>query len=93
MSRLPANDPERRRAHGRLMSILADLLDSGRRIPCTGSNRAAWTAEDDRDATEYAAAQCLACSALQACREYVTAFPEPVGVWAGLLPTERSKSK
>ena len=91
MSRQPSTDTDRLRAHGQLMVTLSDLLDSGATIPCvTSRHRDAWTSDDPEHA-EYAAAQCLSCPALRACREYVTEHPEPVGVWAGLLPVERKK--
>lgn len=86
-------DDDRLRAHGRLMSIVADLAESGRPAPCLGRHSAAWTAEDDTEATQYAASCCLACPALTACRQYVTNHPEPAAVYGGLTASERKNQK
>ena len=88
MSRQPSTDTDRLHAHGQLMLQLAGHLDNGQQVPCTGRNRDAWTSSNPEH-IEFAAAQCLACPALRACREYVDAFPEPTGVWAATLPSER----
>ena len=92
MSREPAADHDRLRAHGQLMRQIAGHLDNGQAIPCTARNRDAWTAEDDLESTAFAVEMCRSCPALQACGDYVTEFPEPSNsVWAGLTLADRNE--
>lgn len=76
----------------RLLAILADLSDSGWRIPCmTGSpeRRALWTSRRADDA-ERAATLCVACPAMADCRAYIGAFPSEAGVYAGTTEADRT---
>ncbi len=82
-------DAEQLAAHDRLVSILADLAESGRPAPCVKTPVAEWTSEDAGD-QEYIARLCLGCFARTACHEYITAYPEPAGVWAGLTESDRA---
>lgn len=36
-------------------------------------------------------AVCMDCPVLAECREHAITFPEPLGVWGGLVPRERGK--
>ncbi|MFH7324794.1 WhiB family transcriptional regulator [Aeromicrobium sp. JJY06] len=51
-----------------------------------------WLSDAQAD-QEAAGWRCMACPAIGACRRYVLAFPEPSAVWAGMTPSERSKSR
>ena len=83
---LPA---EQQQSLQRLYSAVADMAQSGHRVPCTGQHSKAWTSDED-EAQTYAAAHCQACPLLSMCREHITAWPEPTAVWAGLKPNERN---
>jgi hypothetical protein len=73
------------------MGHLGRLVRNGTTIPCL-HHRAAWKAGDDH--TQQAAAKtCLDCPALAACAAYITAYPEPAGVWAGLTEKERGDAR
>ena len=74
--------PERTEAHGRLMAALARATDHGERVPCVGKPDV-WDGEDP-ELQEAAIHGCGTCDQLDACRGYVTAHPEPEGIWAGL---------
>ena len=74
--------PERTEAHSRLMAALAEACESGERVPCIG-NPDTWDGEHP-ELQEAAIHGCHVCDQLDACRRYVLAFPEPVGVWAGM---------
>lgn len=82
----PVRAPE---GHGQFLAVLAEHLDGGERIPCTGRGRADWTADDD-PALERAADQCLDCPVLAACAAYAVGVQEPAGVWGGTVPAERA---
>ena len=69
-------------AHAKLLTSIAGELDAGERVPCVG-NPERWQSEDPAE-QEAAAHGCQSCAALDACRRYVTAHPEPEGIWAGL---------
>ena len=93
MSRNPAAlDPEQQRSLDNLYSAAADLGQSGSPVPCTRSNWAAWTA-DDPESQAFAAAHCGGCPLLSMCRAHIDRWPEPAGVWAGKLPSERKSKK
>lgn len=72
-----------------LYSAIADMAQNGHRVPCTGEHWKAWTSDED-EAQTYAAAHCQACPLLSMCRAHIDQYPEPVSVWAGLLPKERN---
>ena len=40
---------------------------------------------------EIAADRCLDCPAFLACRDYLTAHPEPFGTWAGITEASRRR--
>ncbi|WP_120520503.1 WhiB family transcriptional regulator [Arthrobacter celericrescens] len=81
------DDTARLAAHADLMGRLGVLVRAGLTVPCLG-HRAEWTAADDATARA-AAASCRRCPALAACRAYVSAHPEPAGVWAGTTEKQR----
>lgn len=88
--------PTRLDALGRLMASIHTQSEAGQYVPCIDRRRGhLWLSEDPED-REAAALGCSTCPALDACRTYVTAHPEPAGVWAGTfhhykrIPTERT---
>jgi hypothetical protein len=70
-------------ALGRLMGAIADVVDAGGQVPCLNEDRGHLWLSENPEAVQEAAHACLTCPALEACRSYVTAWPEPSGVWAG----------
>ncbi len=70
-------------ALGRLMAAIHSQAEVGQYVPCIDARRGhLWLSESSED-REAAALGCSTCPALDACRTYVTAHPEPAGVWAG----------
>ena len=82
---------ERTEAHGRLMGALARATDHGERIPCIGKPDV-WDGEL-AELQEAAVHGCGVCARFTACKRYVTAFPEPEGVWAGLTSQQRAANR
>lgn len=83
---------ERGIAHNRLMAVVFDLREVGEPVPCTKRDRShLWLSEDPGE-QEAASLGCVDCPALAACYAYVSAHPEPCGVWAGARPTEQRKA-
>lgn len=78
--------------HEQFLTVLADLLDAGAVVPCTGPGWQDWTAEHDQDATTAAVNACQGCPALAACRAYATAADEPAGVWGSTTPNQRARA-
>ncbi len=77
------SQPNRLSGLNRLFAAIQRASDCGELVPCTDRNRGRlWLSEDLED-QQAAAHGCQACPALEACRSYVTAFPERAGVWAG----------
>lgn len=76
-------DNGRTDALGRLMGAIADMVDEGEVVPCLNEERGHLWLSEDPDAMQAAALGCSTCPALEACRSYVTAWPEPSGVWGG----------
>lgn len=90
----PIVDDDRQEALTQLMSVVHGHLANGRQIPCLDPSAAwAWTTEDDPEAEDAAATACLPCPALRDCQAYVTAHPEPIGVWAATTPKHRRKAE
>lgn len=81
------DDQARHDAHAELMGHLGRLTRNGTKVPCL-DHRAVWAANDDQTQRACAAA-CLRCPALTECAAYLTAYPEPAGVWAGLTEKQR----
>ena len=82
-------DQERIDAHGRLLAAIAVQLEASERIACL-SDPARWQSEDKAE-QEAAMFGCHSCAALEVCRRYVSAHPEPAGVWAGLNPHQQKR--
>lgn len=84
-------EPGRAAALAGLRTDLADLLDAGATVPCLGYLEL-WCSEDPDD-QETAASACLDCPAMQRCDEYVSAWPEAAGTWAGLTEWDRDNRR
>ena len=82
---------ERAEAHGRLMGALSAACDDGERVPCVGEPET-WDGELP-ELEEAAIHGCGVCDQFKACRRYVTAYPEPEGVWAGLTNQQRATNR
>jgi hypothetical protein len=76
-------DTGRADALGRLMGAIAEMVDAGEIVPCLNEERAYLWLSEDPEAQRAAALGCRGCPALDACRTYVIAWPEPSGVWGG----------
>lgn len=74
-------------AHSLFMGALSEACDAGERIPCVGEPET-WTS-DHAELQEAAIHGCGVCDQFTACKRYVTAFPEPSGVWAGMTPKQQ----
>ncbi len=69
-----------------LFRTVGRLDEAHRPIPCIVPGQGeSWLAEDP-DVQHAAAMACRICAALEDCRAYVTRWPEPAGVWGGILP-------
>lgn len=86
-----ADEPGRAQALAELYVVIADALDTGTGVPCM-TDPGLWLSESTAD-QEAAGWRCMGCPAIADCREYVLTHPEPVGVWAGMTPTERPKKR
>lgn len=73
--------PEAIRAWHHLGAALADLTDAGRTTPCS-TDPDPFTSDDVHQRRE-AAAACVACPALTACRTFADHQGEAFGVWGG----------
>lgn len=62
-----------------LLAILAEHLDGGAEIPCTGRGSADWTAEHNPTVVSAAVSACQDCPALAACGAYAVASDERTG--------------
>ena len=80
---------DRTEAHSRLMGALTAACEAGERVPCIGKPDV-WDGELP-ELQEAAIHGCGVCDQLDACRRYVSAFPEPVGVWAGMTPKQQKR--
>lgn len=85
-----AQDQARTDALADLMGSIYAHVQAGSPVPCVEPERGHLWASERAAETEAAAWRCRRCPAIEACRTYVTAFPEPAGVWAGTKPTERN---
>lgn len=82
---------ERAAHRARLTAYLADLIESGRPVPCVqrgGHDTGAWTSEDAEDQA-YAARLCVGCAGRIRCDEYGMAWPREHGVYGARTTTER----
>jgi hypothetical protein len=75
----------------RLFTALQQAGERGELVPCTVIERAHLWLSEDPEEQQAAAHGCVSCPALTACWEYVSAHPEPSGVWAGSLPGRKRK--
>lgn len=83
-------EPARASALDHLHTTIQAALDAGAVIPCCGPDGGDWIAED-ADTQQRASAACYSCPLMTAaCETYITAYPEPAGVWSGLTPNERN---
>lgn len=80
---------DHRRSLSRLYAELAEAIEAGDKLPCTGPKRHLWTSDTAADQT-VAADRCWDCVAVFQCREYVQHHPERAGVFGGLRPHERN---
>lgn len=88
-----ANQDARSAALERLMGAIFEHEQAGEPVPCVNPRRGhLWLSEHQAN-QEAAVHGCGACPALDACRTYVTAYPEPSGVWAAMVPTDRKKNR
>lgn len=90
---MSATGPKSLRApegHEQFLTVLAEHIDAGAVIPCTGPGWADWTVEDGPPVIR-AADRCLDCPALVSCQGYAVAGQEPAGVWGGTTPKERAR--
>ena len=78
--------------HEQFLAVLAEQLDAGERIPCTGPGWADWTA-DDGPAQRRAVDRCLDCPALAACAAYAVGAGEPAGTWGAMTPKQRARAR
>ena len=85
---------ERSAAFGRLGRLLADLRESGRRVPCQDIPDA-WRLylADDEDEQRMAGRLCVGCAALADCAEFIDAHPGEAGVYAGRTEADRKPRK
>ena len=72
---------------------LDDLNDAGYPPSCWSTARAEWFVSDDLDDQVRAAAECLTCSALTACRAYGLEWPKECGVYGGLTEAQRKPAR
>lgn len=82
---------ERDQARERLLWFLADLRDSGRRVPCMEPERidvSGFTSEDEAQ-QQYAARLCVGCAGATTCGQYGAAYPKEFGVYGGATNSER----
>lgn len=92
MSRPPKNladEPGRAQSLARLYAEIADALDAGEAIPCMADG-GLWLSDHQAE-QEAAGWRCMACPVIADCRDYVTAHPEPTGVWAGMTQSDRKQ--
>lgn len=75
-------------AHGRLLADIEEHQHRGQEIPCRGTGRAAWIAED-RKQQEFAVDQCHRCPVLEQCADYALTYQESAGTWGGLTASRR----
>ncbi len=88
-----AQESARSTALQRLMGAIFEHDQAGELVPCVEPRRGhLWLSEHQAD-QEAAVHGCASCPALDACQAYVTAHPEPAGVWAGLTDTDRKKTQ
>lgn len=78
--------------HGQFFAVLAEHLDAGAVVPCTGPGWRDWTAEDG-EAVARAVDRCHDCPALAACQAYAVAADEPAAVWGGMNPKQRAHAR
>ncbi len=86
---LLAQENARNDALHRLMASLFEHEQAGELVPCVDPRRGHLWVSQHHTEQEAAAHGCASCPALASCRAYVTAHPEPAGVWAGVIPSER----
>ncbi|MFH5821727.1 WhiB family transcriptional regulator [Georgenia sp. AZ-5] len=93
----PDVDETHAAAHSALLDIIGSLEAAGFTIPCrnplTGH---LWTLDDDYgegSGARIAAQQCRACPLMSrsACSAYISAHPEPAGVWAATTAADRRR--
>ena len=80
---------ERLDAHERLLGAVADAVAGGERVPCVGKSD--WWDAEHPELQEAAVHGCRACDQLDACRTYVTEYPERAGIWAALTPPQQKR--
>lgn len=82
---------ERDQARERLLTFLADLRESGRRIPCMDGSVPdvdGFTSEDEVR-QQFAARLCVGCAGATTCGQYGARFPKEFGVYGGATNSER----
>lgn len=88
-----ARQDARTAALHRLMAAIFEHEEAGQPVPCVDPRRGHLWLSEHHDDQEAAVHGCATCPALDTCRAYVSAFPEPTGVWAGLTDTDRKKTQ
>ena len=78
--------------HEQFLAVLAEQLDAGAVIPCTGPGWADWTTENG-PAQARAVDRCHDCPALAACAAYAVAADEPAGTWGGMTLKQRARAR
>lgn len=79
----------------RLLALLADLSESGRRIPCmdgTVADVSGFTSEDEAE-QQRAARLCVGCAGATTCGQYGTTYPKEFGVYGGATNSERQPKR
>ncbi len=91
--------PDRMSGLNRLFVAIQDATDGGELVPCIDKKRGHLWLSEDLDEQYAAALGCRGCPALNACRSYVTQWPERSGVWGGrvgkrdVMPNDRQVTR
>jgi hypothetical protein len=80
-----AHEAGRLNGLNRLFAAIQHATDGGEVVPCLIRERSHLWLSEKPDEQQSAALGCLDCPALQACRSYVTEWPERSGVWGGRI--------
>lgn len=77
--------PDRLSGLNDLFVAIQKVTDNGELVPCTVKARGYLWLSEDQEEQQAAALGCRDCPALNACRAYVTEWPERSGVWGGRI--------
>lgn len=68
----------------RLMAAIHAEMEASGRVPCVDPVHGHLWLSDNHADQQTAVHGCLTCPVLDACTAYVTVWPEPAGIWAGV---------